>query len=118
MPLDADTVRDLWRITPGTEAIVLKKRRPNAQLTFDEYPVPNAKRERRPGTFDYSRAGRYDNRQAVVWKIWIDQLPEGIVPEHDDLIVDPDGITWSVEEVEKQLIFTRYRCTCLKAEGS
>lgn len=117
MSLDANMVRDLWRITLDTKAVVLKRRRPNAQLTFDDYFVPNAKLERRPGGFDYSRAGRHDNRQAVVWKIWADQLPRGVIPQHDDLLVDPDGVVWSVEEVERQLMGTRYRCLCLKEEG-
>lgn len=118
--MDADDVRQLWEICPDTETITLRRRRQESQEEFDDFPVPNAKRERRPGGFDFSRTGsppgRYNPRQVVVFKIWRDQLPEGVLPRYDDVIVDRMGIAWSVQHVERQLFGTRYRCVCVALE--
>ena len=120
--IDANSTHDLWRILPGTEAVTYRSwlRQHRTALidslpAYNDYPVPNARRQRRPDGYDLSLIGGKNSpapsRLIVVWKIWKDQLP--VVPKMGDLVVDSTGVKWSVETVEIQLLNNRYRLTCV-----
>ena len=120
--IDPHTTNDLWKLLPGTEPVTFRSwiRQQRSALVqsvpaYNDYPIPNAKRQRRPDGYDLGLiAGKNPtgvSRLIVVWKIWSSQLP--VVPKMGDLIVDSTGVGWSVETVEIQMLNNRYRCTCV-----
>jgi hypothetical protein len=49
----------------------------------------------------------------LVWHLWANQLPPGVVPKRLDVITD-GAEQWKVEKVDAQAWQQRYRCLCFQ----
>jgi len=116
MSLNFDPSADFARVLDGTESVALKRR--GAESGSAETAIADALRQNvtvreasarnRGNTWkDVSSGGRYVAGDAV-WQLPVEQLPE--TPRPGDLIVDADARRWTVLEVQRAAMQTRWRC--------
>jgi len=116
MSLNFDPSADFAMALDGTESVALRRRgtEPGSSETIVAHALRRSVtvREagfRNPGNTwkDASSGGHYTAGNAV-WHLPVEELPEA--PMLGDLIVDADAQRWTVLEVNRAAMQTRWRC--------
>ncbi|HYW81228.1 MAG TPA: hypothetical protein VE890_16715 [Thermoguttaceae bacterium] len=116
MTLNFDPSADFAKVLDGTESVALRRR--GAEPGSSETIVAHALRQRvdlreaqarnRNHSWKSVPSGGHYTSGDAVWHLPVDELPEA--PMLGDLIVDADARRWTVLEVNRAALQTRWRC--------
>ena len=109
MTVPVDTSGD-WQIIEGLEDVTFFTRLLegtfNAGVSTQAKRMPLTKGEM-PGNENLTIYG-------VVWYVWKDLLPDGVVPKYSDKIVDAYGYGFQVIKIDIVSLGNRFRLVCLR----
>lgn len=116
MSLNFDPSADFAKAIDGTESVALRRRgtEPGSSETIvahalrQNVTVHEAKTRNRGNTWKSPPSGGHYTAGNAVWHLPVEELPEA--PLLGDLIVDADARRWTVLEVHRAAMQTRWRC--------
>lgn len=113
MPLDFDPSADFAKAADGLETVTLRRRGSSQETVITHalrHTVTTREASRR-GRYGTSKGVPSDGRQTasdVTWHLATEQLSDS--PRLGDAIVDADGRRWTILDVQRTTLRTRWRC--------
>ena len=109
MPLASDIAND-FALFDGLETVTLTPRNPTGAAVAN---VKGLRRVQRQANIAASPGEMPSEPTDLVWHLWTASLG-GAVPKNGDTLTDSAGVVWTILELHKTTLGTRYRAVCRK----
>ena len=118
MPTDLDTARAaltaVLPLVPGAVTVTLTRTNPDTGATIATASVTG---KRTKTTRDETAVGDgIVGGETTQWRLEANGV--SFVPQPNDSITDPDGVTWEVQDVDTAGLGRRFVCRCVRQTGA